>query len=235
MVRTVPRTPLSNGEQVRVVLKYTWIGGIVPSIGEVNQFITNGFILNEVSESLILGQEIEYGFNVPKKVKQKDFITSIVKMFNLYIEPSKEYPNTLIIEPRDDYYASGQIKDWTDKIDLNVDIKEQILADTQNKQILFTYKDDKDRLNTLYKSTYNEIYGQYLYDSENEFSTGVKKIDVIFSPTPVPSVPGSFNFPILRIVKDDINYNQLPGGRIDPNIRIVRRYNDGNDNGLLPF
>jgi hypothetical protein len=232
---TLQRTPLANGEKVRVVLKARWRTGYVPSTGEQVAAISTGYILNEVAEGLILGQEIEYFNSVPKKIKQKDFITSIIKMFNLYIEPSKDYDNTLIIEPRDEYYASGQIKDWTDKIDLNVDIQQQVLADTQNRQIIFTYKDDKDRLNTLYKSTYNEIYGQYLYDSENEFSKGDKKIDVIFSPTPVALVPGSFNFPIPRIVKDDVNYNQLPGGRIDPNIRIVRRWNDGNDNGLLPF
>ena len=232
---TLQRTPLANGEKVRVVLKVRWSSGYLPSIGEQVAAISTGYILNEVAEGLILGQEIEYFNSIPKKIKQKDFVTSIIKMFNLYIEPSKEYDNTLIIEPREDYYASGQIKDWTEKIDLNVDIQQQILADIQNRQVLFTYKDDKDRLNTLYKSTYNEIYGQYIYDSENEFSKGQKVIDVIFSPTPVALVPGSVNFPIPRIVKDDVNYNQLPGGRIDPNIRIVRRYNDGNDNGLLPF
>jgi hypothetical protein len=235
---TLQRTPLANGEKVRVVLKIRWSNGdqtYLPPIGEQVAAISTGYILNEVAEGLILGQEIEYFNSIPKKIKQKDFVTSIIKMFNLYIEPSKEYDNTLIIEPREDYYASGQIKDWTEKIDLNVDIQQQILADIQNRQVLFTYKDDKDRLNTLYKSTYNEIYGQYIYDSENEFSKGQKVIDVIFSPTPVALVPGSINFPIPRIVKDDVNYNQLPGGRIDPNIRIVRRYNDGNDNGLLPF
>lgn len=223
--------PLLNNEEVRFSLNSVSQNGLNLFTVTVN----DGYIFNEVYSDVIPNSTIVYGANIPKKIKQKDFITSIIKMFNLYIEPSKEYDNTLIIEPRDDYYASGQIKDWTDKIDLNVDIQEQILADTQNKQILFTYKDDKDRLNTLYKSTYNEIYGQYLYDSENEFSTGVKKIDVIFSPTPIAMVPGSFNFPIPRIVKDDVNYNQLPGGRIDPNIRIVTRYNDGNNNGLLPF
>ena len=31
-------------------------------------------------------------------------------MFNLYIEPSKEYDNTLIIEQREDYYASAITK-----------------------------------------------------------------------------------------------------------------------------
>ena len=34
---------------------------------------------------------------------------------------------------REDYYLNGEIKDWTDKIDLNVEISEQVIAETQNK------------------------------------------------------------------------------------------------------
>lgn len=221
---------LYQNERVRVDVVPFWLG---ESFGSFS--ILKGEIFNSINNNYVSGSSIIYKNSIPKKIKQKDFITSIIKMFNLIIEPSKEFNNTLIIEPRDDYYSSGVIKDWTDKIDLNVDISSQILADTQNKEVLFSYKDDKDRLNTLYKSTYNEIYGQYLYPSQNEFATGVKKIDVIFSSTPLALVPGSNNFPIPRIVKDDLNYNQLPGGRIDPNIRIVTRYNTGDDNGLLPF
>ena len=227
-------SPIRQNEGVRFNFYYQTIiqGGYS---GNYRIIINDGYAYNEVSNEIALGQSINYKNLLPKKIKQKDFISSIIKMFNLYIEPSKDLPNTLVIEPRDIYYTLGQVKDWTDKIDLNVDIKEKILGDIQDKQVLFTYKDDKDRLNTYYKSIHNEIYGQYLYESENEFTKSVKKIDVIFSPSPLAKVVGSVNLAIPRIVKDDINYNQLPGGRIDSNIRILRRWNDGNNNGLLPY
>jgi hypothetical protein len=214
---TTGMCPLRAGEKIR--FKVLFFCENLPAPYLVN----DSYMFNDVDSSVYPGALIDYTEQVPKKIKQKDFITSIIKMFNLYIEPSKDKKNTFLIEPRDSYYAQGVIKDWTSKIDLNVDINEQILADIQNKQILFTYKDDKDRLNQLYKDTFQEIYGQYLHSSSNEFTKNTQTIQPIFSPTPLSPIPDTSNFVIPRIVKDEANVNAPAASSIDHNIRIVQR------------
>ena len=228
---TTGLSPLYPGERLRFKVLYTSgadkLDRVVMRVGAVENG-ADGSVLYP-------GGIIDYSVNVPKKVKQVDFITSLVKMFNLYIEPSKERANTLIVEPRDIYYATGQVKDWTSKIDLNIPISEQILADTQNREILFSYKDDKDYLNQNYKDQFQEIYGQYLYTSENEFTKSRQTIQPIFGPTPISSIPDSNNSIIIpRIIKDNSSINALYMSPIDHIIRIVQRgdfpqfFEDGN-------
>ena len=45
-------------------------------------------------------------------------------------EPDKNYPNKLLIQPRDSYYESGRFKDWSAKLDISVPVQEQVLAET---------------------------------------------------------------------------------------------------------
>ncbi len=90
-------------------------------------------------------------------------------MFNLFIIPSKSNEKHLIIEPRQDYYSSGVIKDWTSKLDLSQGITESIISESQSKQILFNMKEDKDYLNTTYKETTQKVYGQYIKNIDNEW------------------------------------------------------------------
>jgi len=176
------------------------------------------------STDLTPGQTIDANQLLPRKIKQRDFILSACREYNLYIEPSKEYQNTLIIEPRDDYYANGRIKDWTSKLDLNQPIEVDILAETQNKVTVFSHKEDKDYLNQNYKQTFNEIYGQYDFDSGNEFAKSQnKKIESIFSPTPLNLVPGSVALIIPLITKDTLfSYNTDSKGKLDTNIRTLQ-------------
>ena len=181
-------------------------------------------ISNNINPFASVGGPIRISSILPKKIKQKDFILSACREYNLYIEPSKEYENTLIIEPRDDYYDNGQIKDWTNKLDLNSPIDIDILAETQNKITTFTHKEDKDFLNQNYKQSFNEIYGQYDFDSGNEFAkSNNKKIESIFSPTPLNLVNGSFGLIIPLITKDTLfSYNVDSKGRLDTNIRTLQ-------------
>lgn len=138
---------------------------------------------------------------LPDNVKQKDFMNSVIKMFNLYVEPDKIYPKQLNIEPRNDYYNAGPIEIWTDKLDLNSPIKEEILSNTQYRTILGTYKADKDFYNEDYTLNTNKIYGEYKEELENEFLSDEKKIEVTFSPTPLVNMTGYDKFIISKIGK----------------------------------
>ena len=161
---------------------------------------TSYFALN-IDQSAFPGVDVDFNGVIPKKVKQTDFMLSLMRMFNLYFEPSKDLPNTLIIEPRDDYYESGEIEDWTRKIDLNVEISEQVIAETQNKYTQFMYKKDSDWFNEDYISKTNNNYGEYNYIMDNDFIKGTKKIELLFSPTPITNVRDAYGIIIPKIIK----------------------------------
>ena len=197
-------------------------GGSYPLI----TFNTSSQFFNILSPIISPNEAIPYNSVMPKNVKKKDFINSIVKMFNLYIEPSKDRPNTLIIEPRDDYYQGGTIKDWTRKLNSNTPIEEQILGETQNKKTIFKYKDDKDFYNSDYITTTGGIaYGEYDYYIDNDFTTGEKKIELAFSPTPVVAVrvPNSTAYSQLIIPKIVKAQQDQAQPLTDSNVRILTR------------
>jgi hypothetical protein len=246
----IERTPLKNGEKLWVEIRYNWwtskwngiVNGqqIAPTnisttlVNRQTQFNTsvlrlnavNNIIFNEVQPELITGQPVNIQDLLPEKIKKKDFITSIIKMFNLFIEPSKDNVNNLLIEPRDDYYAKGRTIDWSDKLDISKSIEQDIIAEAQNRKLLFTYKEDKDKLNIDYKNDWNEIYGQFEYDVDNDFITGEKKIEVIFHPTPIINAGWlnnqNSNFIIPQILPNDASLDVKNYGGIKILLRSVQ-------------
>jgi hypothetical protein len=223
---TIERTPLYPGEKVWVEYRYscsglelinlTTLGNDIITFNQRNEFF------NILDDNIIEGDFIDYNFTVvPKNIKQIDFFTSLIKMFNLYVEPSKDDERTLLIEPREQFYETGEIKDWTYKLDINTPLDIQILGETQNKKTIFTYKEDKDYYNSDYKDfRAGRIYGEYEYDIDNDFVSGEKKVELIFSPTPIVQVPNSNNLVIPKIGK--LNNNVF--SPTDHNIRILTKY-----------
>ena len=126
-------------------------------------------------------------FNAPD-MKQIDFITSIQKMFNLAFVPDRTLPNTLRIEPLVEYIGSGNTLDWTSKLDLSKDIAYYPTVDMQKAKFTFTYTEDGDYFNSIYKDN-GRIYGRYEvtendFEVINEFATGEEKVELAFASTP---------------------------------------------------
>jgi hypothetical protein len=118
-------------------------------------------------------------------IKLKDLFLSVIKMFNLVVFDNPENPYNLIIEPRDEFYASRQrVVDWTYKLDYNQNVKITPMSELDVKTFLYTYKEDGDYYNEQYKNEVKRIYGDYEIDVENDFSNVQNKLEVIFSPTP---------------------------------------------------
>ena len=190
-----PFTPLQPGEKVwfkLVVRPYNLSGSSNIKVFPSFNYIINSssYVYNYVDSTLAENMPINTSSMLPKNFKQIDFFTSIVKMFNLYIEPDKNISKRLVIEPRDDYYASGREKDWTDKVDISQEIQQQIVAEAQNKALILTYKQDKDAYNSDYQAKTKEVYGQYRYEIDNDFIKGEQKIEVAFASTPVTYLQG---------------------------------------------
>jgi hypothetical protein len=123
---------------------------------------------NELCENDLLNPGI-----ILHKVKQSDFISSIVKMFNLYIEPMSE--KNMLIEPRNEYYLLNNnpttILDWTSKVDTNMEISIERGSDLIDKIIDFRYDVDDDTTIADYNLANKDTYGTFYQLQEQAYNT----------------------------------------------------------------
>lgn len=182
------------------------------------------YLALNIDRAIFTGAPIDFNGVLPRKMKQYDYLSNIIKMFNLFIEPSKDVQNCLIIEPRDDYYASGDIVDWRDKLDISQDIKQNVLAETQKRYTTLTYKNDSDFYNSDYTQKTNNIFGEYDFKSLNEFANDSAKIEIGFSPTPISNLRDAPGIILPSIYKES-NGNTV--ARFDFNTRILTRSTAG--------
>ena len=166
---------------------------------------------------------------LPTKIKQKDFLSSIFKMFNIYIEQSKQTQNLLIIEPRNDFYPDTTINDWSYKLDLSKDIEIMPMGELDARTYLYQFKKDEDYFNKFYQDRWTENYARLRYDIDNDFINAEKITETIFSATPLADRNGTDRV-IPRIYQVDST------GTISAktgNIRII--YYGGIKETLFPY
>ena len=131
---------------------------------------------------------------LPRKMKQAEFILGIAKMFNLFFEPSKQDPNTIVIEPRDVYYEDGRVLNWEKKLDYNKPIEIGILPHDQAKNFVFKYMDDGSDYNTeeFKKYTPNGLnFGSYKFTSGDEYVTDTQELELPFAASYLQMVRGT--------------------------------------------
>ena len=190
---------LSAGDELKIKM---WIQPLTPNNDETggmdfdiigngaNDYTGTGVELVSVGTALS-NDTVLMEFNAPD-MKQIDFITSIQKMFNLAFVPDRTLPNTLRIEPLVEYIGSGNTLDWTEKLDLSKDITYYPTTDLQKAKFTFTYTEDSDYYNNVYKDN-GHIFGSYEvtendFEVINEFATGEEKVELAFAPTPSRAV-----------------------------------------------
>lgn len=196
------------------------------------------FSCDQVSKALF-GTEIDFYANAPK-MKLKEFLTDLQKMFNLVFMPNPNNPKTLIFMPMMEYLESGDFKDWTDKIDYTKDLTLLPTTDLQAKKNLWTYKANNDYLNNFYTTQGERVYGRLeLLDPENDFATGETKIELSFSATPLALISGT-DIPIAKFINENAEY--VGGGtrilhRTTTN-HVIKVYKDSDnsvDNCYIPL
>jgi hypothetical protein len=201
--------------------------------GNCNLNITTDSYFEGVLASvpIIEGDPLSLNDTLPENIKQADFISSIFKMFNLYIDQDKTITNKLVIEPRDEYYSSSgnTTLDWSYKLDYSKAYETKPMGDLESKRYIFTYKDDGDYYNEFYKKKYSETYGYKDYEIENDFLKSDIKNEVIFSPTPLADYLG-IDRVIPKIFVIDNNGQPKPKAT---NIRIL--YYGGVKNTSNPY
>jgi hypothetical protein len=108
-------------------------------------------------------------------IKTIDFITGIIKTFNLMIIPRDN--NTYEFAPLEMFYNAGKTLDITEYTYEN---EMSINKPKLFKSINFTYEESKNILNEAYKGLYGNSYGDLIYNSERITENSTYEIKLPF-------------------------------------------------------
>ena len=164
------------------------------------------------------GDTIVINDTIPKGIFQKDFFASIVKMFNLYVYEDKLVEKKLIIKPFIDFYDGSQI-DWTGKVDRGSVIRLKPMSEFTARYYDYKYKQDNDFYGENYRKKYNEGYGDFIYDSENDFVKEVDATEIIFAGTVLTQFTGTDKIYSSIYKKSNANASE---DKMDSVIRILQ-------------
>ena len=147
--------------------------------------------------NLNYSQSIYYPLNAPD-MKQIDFVTDVIKMHNCAIVADKAVPSKIYIVPQNSYLGSGNVLDWTSKLDISKDITIGSTVDLQKGKFQFTYTAGEDLLSKQYRHV-ERVYGDYEavgYTvnpdiAPSDFAMGDQKITLVTRSTPSGVVNGS--------------------------------------------
>ena len=144
-----------QGQKVTVGIEtvYVIVAGST-SIAPTNVFFdiqigTGTYFYNASSaRSIISNGPVDFGFFFDDKNTQKDFMLSLVQMFNLYVEQTNA--KELRFVTRDEFY-NGEKQDWTALLDYDQPHEIVPMGELQNNPYLFTYKEGTDTQSKDYK------------------------------------------------------------------------------------
>lgn len=122
---------------------------------------------------------------------QLQFLKDVRTKFNLVLNPIKGKPNTFKIEPWDEFVGTGDVKDWTNKIDHSKDVVITPLFNEQVSRIEFKDKAGSDYLSVLNEEQFQESYGQANVVNRNELLVGKKEITSELTSVPSTQIVGA--------------------------------------------
>ena len=120
---------------------------------------------------------------IPKGIFQKDFLISVIKMFNMYVYESPFDEKKILITPFNDFYvnSSATALNWTNKVDRSQPIRSVPMSELNARYYQYKFKEDNDFYNEDYRKAYNEGYGDRIYDTQFEFSKDTDTLEIIFA------------------------------------------------------
>jgi len=135
-----------------------------------------------IAVDVIEGDTMKIGYILPKSMKQKDFLKSIITMHNLMIEPDPLLENVLQITPYTQFYDYDKTNavDWTDKLDYSQTISTIPLSELTAKEYRIAFDTDNDYWSEFYRAKYNEGYGESITLLDNDFELDTKTLKVVF-------------------------------------------------------
>jgi hypothetical protein len=213
--------------------KQFWFGiEIVNNVGasrtilyksQYNQLSISIDSLTPIIQPLVDGDTITINDTIPKNIMQKDFLSSIMKMFNFYLYEDNTTQKFIKMTPYIDFYDTdvNDALDWTYKMDVGKPLVLKPMSELNARYYLFKYKDDSDYYNEQYKKRFNLGYGTNKFDTGFEFAKEETSVDLIFSSTPLVGydVGGKVYPTIFKRTGDVVGVGEEA---MDHNIRIMQ-------------
>tara|TARA_R110000868_G_scaffold199212_8_gene445833 strand:+ start:3776 stop:5806 length:2031 start_codon:yes stop_codon:yes gene_type:complete len=165
------------------------------------------------------GDNIVINDTIPKGILQKDFFSSIVKMFNLYIFEDYTTEKKIKISPFVTFYEDATAVDWSLKVDRSKPMRIKPMSELNSRYYGYKYKSDNDFYAENYRKKYNEGYGDYIYDSFYEFAKETTTVELIFAQSVLYQYNGTDK--IYPAIYKLSNSNQAED-KIDSVIRILQ-------------
>ena len=138
---------------------------------------------------LDIPSNMPYGTN---GIKQIDFLIGLQKKFNLVIYPNKTKSSEFIIETFNDWYKTGEVKDFNRYINLDKKIAFIPANNLAVNELNFTDTLDGDYISQQFSKEANREYGkQYNIDTTNFFSQGKFEVKTTFGNGPLLRIPGT--------------------------------------------
>lgn len=202
--------------------------------------------------SLNLGDFIDMNQYIPKGIFQRDFITSIVKMFNLYITEDSALTKHLIIEPSIGFYERGEdallainefndlliveagdinlivepgesaYLDWSYKVDRSKPMTLRPMSELNGRYYEYKYRIDNDYYNEQYQKKYDLSYGDRIVDTGFAFANDKQTAELIFSPTPLVGYTGEYKVYSTILKLTDVGTPNQTEDATEHNIRIMQ-------------
>jgi hypothetical protein len=125
-------------------------------------------------------------------IKQIDFLKGVQKKFNLVIYPSKTRKNEFIVETFNNWYKSGEIRDFNRYINLDEKIEVIPANNLAVNELNFGDTLDTDYISQQFSKAANREYGkQYYIDTQNFFSQGKFEVKTTLASTPLIRIAGT--------------------------------------------
>jgi hypothetical protein len=144
----------------------------------------------DIQVPVSVGDTIRVNDTIPKGIFQRDFLASILKMFNLYVVEDRIEEKRLIIKPYIDFY-SGENVDWTYQVARDKTWNIMPMGNLNGRIFEYKYKEDGDFYNDEYRKKYNITYGSRQFDTGFQFSKDRQTTDVIFAGSPLIKYSGT--------------------------------------------
>ena len=155
-----------------------------------------------VAVELDEGDTMKIQYTLPKSMKQRDFLKSIISMYNLYITQDRLRTNVLEIIPYNEFYQTfkDQALDWSDKLDVGQEISMTPLSELTAKEYRLQFDTDNDFWSESYRTKFNEVYGESRTIIDNDFILDTKTVKVVFAPPVMrEQVPGRIMIHLYKV------------------------------------
>jgi hypothetical protein len=141
------------------------------------------------------GRIMDIAANMPfgtNGIKMIDFLKGVQKKFQLVIYPSKTKQNEFIVETFNNWYQSGEIKNFNNYINLDEKIEVIPANNLAVNELNFGDTLDQDYISQQFSKAANREYSkQYYVDNNNFFSQGKFEVKTTLASSPLIRIAGT--------------------------------------------